>query len=257
MLDKVFKVKLLLTLAHILVNIQNRLTIFLVIKSSKASVQSVPLHRYGTSYGGWWLPTGWVATDKKCVLVSAGLGFDTSFDKSMLENGFTVIGLDPLVDCCLAADENLRQFSKVKIINKGLATFSGLQEFFEPKVRSHDSWSTINANEVEGALVKQFEVVSLHDLIKGHPEIQNASFRYLKMDIEGAELALLKESFDDIERFDFVGIEMDFLSLIPFLRLKKRLQRIREARRILIRFSSSGFDLVYNENFNFFWMKKS
>jgi hypothetical protein len=44
------------------------------------------------------------------VAISAGLGFDVSFDKSLLELGFTVIGLDPLADCVAHANLNLAEF---------------------------------------------------------------------------------------------------------------------------------------------------
>jgi hypothetical protein len=79
---------------------------------------------------------------------------------------------------------------------------------------------------------------------------------FVKMDIEGAELAILKDTFSDVEEFDFIGIEMDFLSLIPFLALRKRIRGVREARKILRKFEEGQFALVHTENFNFFWEKR-
>ena len=75
------------------------------------------------------------------------------------------------------------------------------------------------------------------------------------MDIEGGELAILENSFSEVERFDFVAIEMDFLSLVPFLSITKRLNRIKRAKLILASFENCGFQLVLVENFNFFWLK--
>jgi hypothetical protein len=88
-------------------------------------------------------------------------------------------------------------------------------------------------------------------------EPNNEQDLILQMDIEGAELAILKNSFEEVARFDFVGIEIDFLCLIPFLAFKKRVKGIFEARKILKGFEKSDFNLLHTENFNFFWGKRA
>ena len=55
-------------------------------------------------------------------------------------------------------------------------------------------------------------------------------------------------------KFDFIAIEIDFLSLIPFLNFGQRIRMIKEARDALRNFHSSGYQLVECENFNFFWV---
>lgn len=256
MLVKILSYKFFLSLAHSLVSVQNYITVFITTFGFRSNFNSVTLRRFGSSYGGWWIPVTWLDSGRSSLMVSAGLGFDTSFDKSLLELGFSVIGLDPLIECCDAADSNLRSFEKVKILNKGISTFSGSQQFYEPKVKGHDSWSTINAQEVRDTGVVSFDVISTSDLIKENPQITSSELRYLKMDIEGAELAILEESFSEVTNFNFVAVEMDFLSLIPFLEFRKRVRRIRSARRILLKFESNGYALIFKENFNFFWIKK-
>jgi hypothetical protein len=76
------------------------------------------------------------------------------------------------------------------------------------------------------------------------------------MDIEGAELDLFCNSMEQICRFDYLAVEMDFLSLIPFLSIFTRMKRIYLARIILAELENVGnWHLVHTENFNFFWSK--
>ena len=76
---------------------------------------------------------------------------------------------------------------------------------------------------------------------------------YLKMDIEGAEVKVIPQICKSAQKLDFLGIELDFLSLIPFLELKKRVVSVLLARKFLRDFDSAGYKLVRTDNFNFFW----
>ena len=250
------KLPIALKVAHLLVALQNRLTLAATLKSFKAELNAENLLRFGTRYGGWWVPKKALSINGTRVLVSAGLGHDTSFDAEMLKNNFFVIGLDPLIECCTRAELELPILGEIEVLNKGISTFTGEQRFFQPKNPSHDSWSTINVQAVENGQVESFQVISISDLAAKFPRVRNSAFSYLKMDIEGAELAILNDSFSDVEDFNFVGIEMDFLSLIPFLALKQRVKAVLDARRILQRFDKAQFALVNTENFNFFWEKR-
>jgi hypothetical protein len=96
-------------------------------------------------------------------------------------------------------------------------------------------------------------VVSLKELITTNKMLADAEYRYLKMDIEGAELALFQESIDAFTGYDFLAVELDFLSLIPFRELRLRIRRIQYIRRILRDLKHKGWNLVHVENSNFFW----
>ena len=74
------------------------------------------------------------------------------------------------------------------------------------------------------------------------------------MDIEGAELEVMKTIAIFAHKFDFIAIEIDFLSLIPFLKYSHRIRMIKSARSLLRDFQASGYQLVKCENFNFFWI---
>ena len=174
MADKVFaKVK------YWLVAIQNIIVAKIVSFSYLKNV-SFDLTRLGTDYGGWFIPENILhAIDKKRVLVSGGLGHDVSFDKILLENGFHIIGLDPLAECCDFARKELGDSKSVFIIEKGLWTNSGTIDFFPPKNKTHDSWSITNTQSALPQEATTFKVTSLEDLIKEYPSIGNSDFSML------------------------------------------------------------------------------
>jgi FkbM family methyltransferase len=241
------------TIKHALVALQNALMFELVLWGNRQDLGKVSMVRLGSPYGGWWVPIDAETNFQSRTLVSAGLGFDTSFDEAMLERGWSVLGIDPLKECCAVATERLGNFPNIEILNVGLSVEDGYQTFFEPKNPNHDSWSTINAQAVVNPLTKIFPVISLGGLIKNHKIVSDAQYRYLKMDIEGAELALLQESLKELIDFDFLAIELDFLALIPFRQISLRLRRVKEMRKILRKLKHSGWDLIQVENSNFFW----
>ena len=188
------------------------------------------------------------------VAISAGLGFDVSFDKSLLELGFTVFGLDPLADCIAYANSNLADFRGFTSLEKGLWKTTGVQSFFPPKNSAHDSWSATNIQHSPESMMKTFEVISLNDLFIMYPILEKCDYRILKMDIEGSELEVMKSLSTFEYRFDFIAIEIDFLSLIPFLKFSHRVLMIKEVRTLLRNFQAAGYQLVKTENFNFFWI---
>jgi FkbM family methyltransferase len=242
---------------HVLVWLQNKLMFILVLYKNRGELGSLKLVRLGSAYGGWWIPTEVEKDLRVKALVSAGLGFDTSFDEAMLEKGWSVLGIDPLSECCALAQERLSKYPKFQVLNVGLSVEDGYQTFFQPKNPNHDSWSTINAQSVDNPLSVDFPVISLKGLIGRHEILVEAGYRYLKMDIEGAELALFQESMADFAGFDFLAVELDFLSPIPFLEIRLRIRRIRYMRKILRQLKREGWNLVHVENSNFFWEKST
>jgi hypothetical protein len=245
-----------LRLAHKMVHFQNLCTIKAVIFGHVINPTEIALERLGTQYGGWWVPLDLNSTSSNKVLVSAGLGFDTTFDQEMLDRGFFIIGLDPSQESCQYALQELKRDSRVRVINRGLSTFVGQQVFYEPTLSNHFSWSTIRLNDRENEPGKYFEVINLDWLYSEYPEMINAEFRYLKMDIEGSELEILENPTEALLSFHFLGIEMDFLSLLPFTSFRERIQRILRARKILKYLKGLNFQLIKTENFNFFWAKQ-
>ena len=247
----------MLLIRHFLVRCQNWLVIQIVIAGHKKPSASLDLVRLGSSYGGWWVPQSILKrSDISRVAISAGLGFDVTFDRALLESGFSVIGLDPLPECITYANAELEHYSSFESINKGLWRFSGVETFFPPKIQTHDSWSTSNIHNTAPTSAKTFGVMTLEDLYKKSEKLKTSQYRLLKMDIEGSELELIRVICESQYKFDFLAIEMDFLSLIPFLQIRKRLKLVFKARLLLQGLQKSDYELIKTENFNFFWLHK-
>lgn len=245
-----------LKFAHKLVAFQNSLTLKLVLTGHGKHVNSLSLIRLGTSYGGWFIPKKVLEANQNSAVVSVGLGHDTSFDVEMVKKGWYLIGLDPLQECCELAKKELAPYGNFTILNYGLASWSGTQIFYAPKVAGHDSYSTINAQQISNPVSVTFPVISLEDIFKRYTKLSEANYKILKMDIEGAELEILNTSMNYVNRFDFLAVEMDFLSLIPFMSMFTRLKRIHAARNLLAELEQDlRWRLVRTENFNFFWSK--
>jgi FkbM family methyltransferase len=245
-----------LTIKHLLVAIQNWITVQIAIFGFYSKSSRDEFVRLGSDYGGWWLPKDAISNNNSLkVAISAGLGFDVTFDKALLQSGFEVIGLDPLEECIDHANSSLQGFDGFSSLRKGLWETTGIQNFFPPKISTHDSWSVRNIQNSSVSRIKSFEVISLEDLFAMYPKLRESDYRILKMDIEGSELEVMKSLLTFNHKFDFIGIEIDFLSLIPFLQIRNRLKMIRNARLLLKEFNSIGYRLVKTENFNFFWIQ--
>jgi hypothetical protein len=242
-----------------LVQIQNRLVIRASTHRFTDRQSDWNLIRLGTDYGGWSIPRAFVeaAHHQKVTVISVGLGFDVSFDQSLLNNDVLVIGLDPLPASALFAEDKLKEYSNFFLEPSGLGTCTGRSIFFAPKIKSHDSWSLSNIQQTEPSEATYFNTISLSDLFSKYTETLTDARIGLKMDIEGGELELIQDVLSQEFRFEFVTIEMDFMSLIPFLSAFRRLKALTTCQRIMIAFEEAGFELASTEEFNFLWVRKS
>jgi FkbM family methyltransferase len=241
-----------------LVGTQNRFLIRVVTFNFLRFSREQKFIRFGSAYGGWHVASKLVETNGNKVLISAGLGHDVTFDIEMLKNGFKVIGLDPLESSYDYAREALANFgSNADLLNVGLWKVSGRVDFYSPKVLNHDSWSILNAHETQGVSCVTFPVVDLNFLAESRPYLAESSVRILKMDIEGAEAEMFDVISNFTPKFDQISIEMDFLSLIKFKQINRRLKETRRARKVLRIMQMRGYDLVNHENFNFTWLLRA
>jgi hypothetical protein len=240
---------------HALVKIQNTFVIKFVVFGFRVHKHDESLIRLGSDYGGWWIQKD--VLENKSIsrsLISAGLGFDVTFDEELLHAGFEVIGLDPLEESVLYANHKLERFSKFTAINMGLWKDTGSKEFFPPKNKSHDSWSAINLQGAARMDFKEFDVISIKDLFDKFPQLESSLYCAIKMDVEGSEIELIHSIVHFNKKLDLLAIEMDFLSLIPFLSVWKRISMILVARKLLKDLDQRGYKLIMNENFNFIWV---
>jgi len=236
-----------------LVEAQNRITRKVVLLGIQKTNEP-DLIRLGSYYGGWWVPIESLSPkfDHK-VCISAGIGGDITFDRELLEVGYRVIALDPLELCVLFANETLSNYSKFTAVPAGLWNETGTQRFFAPKNSEHDAWSVTNSQATSIEESQSFPVITIQDVLCEYPEVSISEYSILKMDIEGAELEVLR-NLNTIEyRFDWLAVEIDYLSLIPFLSLKRRILAIHAMRTILKDLESTGYVFSLNERYNFFF----
>ena len=234
--------------------IQNSAVCRLFIWRFQKPYEGKSLIRLGTSYGGWWVPQFTAETlPTGSIFVSAGLGGDVSFDDEMLSRGFIGIGLDPLKDAVDYSKSELANHSQFFPINCGLSDVQGLINFYAPRINEHDSWSVNNMHNTDPSLSRSFEVVTIRNLELMFPALKKAPYRILKMDIEGGEIPVLKQIIHEKIRFDYLAVELDFLSLIPFFSQEKRLRHIFIVWQIMSGLEALGYTLCKTENFNFCW----
>jgi FkbM family methyltransferase len=148
-------------------------------------------------YGGWTIcPT---SLSDKSVVYSFGVGEDLSFDLSLIRRyGLQVFAFDPTPKAIAwVRSRNLPK--NLHFIEYGFADFDGVAKFFPPENPRHVS-HTILPRERTADLFIEVEVHRLKTItgMLGHGRID-----ILKMDIEGAEYAVI----EDILRTEGVEIQ--------------------------------------------------
>lgn len=144
------------------------------------------LERHGGDYGGWnvW-PT---PLDAASVVYSLGVGEDVSFDLSLIERfGVTVHAFDPTPrSAAWVARQRLPD--RFRFHPVGVYDRDGTVELFPPSDPAHVSCSVVPA--AAGGPPIEVPVRRLSTLLAelGHPRID-----LLKIDIEGAEYAVLRD----------------------------------------------------------------
>ena len=242
-----------------LVRFQNSLVQAMVTFGYKHNdIHELNLQRLGSEYGGWWIPDILLKNSRinNGTCISCGIGSDITFDIELQKRNFRIIALDPLQSSCDFATANFPSLQNVTIINRGLWIESGSVPFFSPKNFNHDSWSINNSHLNKWSEIKSMECVTLQDILEIYSISDETPNCILKMDIEGAEIAIIDSIVDLKFRFDYLCIELDYLSLIPFKNLITRIKRIWQVRNSLNLLEKKGYALCFTENYNFFWIKR-
>ncbi|MDQ4076221.1 MAG: FkbM family methyltransferase [Chloroflexota bacterium] len=151
-------------------------------------VQANCLKEYhGTKYGGWCVcPTD---LTKESIVYSFGLGNDISFDLSLIKSyGVTVYGFDPTPQSIawIKQQETPEQF---RLQEYGVSDVDGIVKFFPPANPTHISHTVLPQNRGESSPV-ELEVRRLPTILK---ELGHLTIDILKMDIEGAEYAVIDD----------------------------------------------------------------
>ncbi len=160
----------------------------------KAEVEvEIPNASLGTEYGAHVVCVE--VLDSESIVYSFGLGEDISFDLKLIERvGCCVQGFDP-TPRAIDYVTSLNPPSRFQLHHFGLSAEDGSLTFYPPKNEEHVSWSLVNKSRSSQKPV-EVPVKRLRTVMdeKGHTRLD-----VLKMDIEGAECAVLDDILGDIQ----------------------------------------------------------
>jgi FkbM family methyltransferase len=147
----------------------------------------IPREHLGTAYGGWTIcPYG---LNQDTLVYSFGIGEDISFDLAVIEkHDVQVFAFDPTPRSIqwLEAQELPERF---KWYGYGIADYDGVAQFHPPENPEHISHTIIDPIKKVGNPI-EVHVYRLRTILDdlGHDRID-----VLKMDIEGAEYAVIQD----------------------------------------------------------------
>ncbi len=176
-----------------------------------ALVAAKKLLRLGTTYGGWIIPVdAGLTADSTCYC--AGAGEDISFDCALVERFHCQVRVIDPTPRAIQHFNNLEKavmsgqrfpvnnstedyysvtaenFSRLRFVPVGLADRDAELKFYLPKNPAYVSCSTVNLQKTESYFTAQcFRVSSLMQ------QLGDTSIDLLKMDIEGAEYAVVRD----------------------------------------------------------------
>lgn len=194
--------------------------------------------RLGTYYGGWWVPA---ADLPPGAALCVGAGTDVSLEVELQRLGHRVYAVDPTP----RAVEFVRQHHPdLPLLPVGVWTEEGHLSFRRDETWP-DSWSVEDESVVGTSAgsagdVETFEVTTVRGLMEriGEPELT-----LLKLDIEGAEHAVVRQLLDDGLRPASLGVEFD----------DHRARQVLATTRLLRR---HGYDLWQLEGLNALFVRR-
>lgn len=219
------------------------------------------LVKIGTSNGGWIIPES--ALTPGAVAICVGAGEDISFDIGLNRKGMHVFTLDPtpraakhvrqVLDGARSKasvainsssveyyDFNGFEPRRFKFLEIGLYNTNSVLQFWAPKIPSRVSYSVVNLQKTNEFFEAQ--CVRLQDLCVAN-DIDKIEI--LKLDIEGAEYAVLKDLAAGVIRPRVVCVEFDEGPNLGDHEASQRiLHAVREIKQV-------GYRLLAIEHWNF------
>ncbi|MDB5024600.1 MAG: methyltransferase, FkbM family [Mucilaginibacter sp.] len=157
---------------------------------------------YGNQYGGFYVYPDLL--NENSIIYSFGIGQDISFDTAIIKNhNCQVFGFDPTPKS-INWIKSQNASTKFTFLDLGISDRSGLFDFFLPKNSDHVSGSitvqdNINVNEKITVKMK-----CISDIMR---QLEHTHIDILKMDIEGAEYAVIENILDSNVSIDQILVE--------------------------------------------------
>lgn len=160
------------------------------------------LVRFGTDYGGWWVPSSAVRPD--AVAYCAGAGEDISFDLELHQRGCQVTTFDPTPRAVNFVRTNAPTDERFRFVPVGWWGEDTALRFYGPKNPSHVSHSVLNLQGTSSFFTARVKPVQalMAELGDDHVDL-------IKMDIEGAEYSVIDSLLRDGPLPHVLCIEFD------------------------------------------------
>lgn len=189
--------------------------------------------RFGTYYGGWWIRR---VDPGRGPAICAGAGLDVTFDLELQRLGYRVYTVDPTPDSIKYVRENAPQLNLLPV-----GVWSETAELEFSRDATHvQSWSA-TAVRSDNLVVQRLPVTTVRQLMQS---IGEAHLSILKLDIEGAEHAVIRSIIRDQVRPDCICVEFD----------DQRLWKVLASVGLL---RKHGYDLIQIENWNYTFVLRS
>lgn len=142
--------------------------------------------RWGSPYGGWFLPLG--ILDKKSIVYSVGVGDDISFDQRLAERVGCVVNLFDPTPQSIEFMKRFKKNKKLKFFPYGVWDADGKQKFYAPLEDSWVSFSLVGSQSDQSAFVAP--CFRIQTIMK---KLNHNHIDFLKLDISGAEYSVLED----------------------------------------------------------------
>jgi FkbM family methyltransferase len=218
--------------------IKNWLSVFLLSwvgfdTLARATVQHIDgLVNIGSDYGGWITPMHLLSSTSICYC--AGVGEDITFDLGLIERfGCHVFAFDPTPRAKIHVKKTAANIERYHFFDYGLWDNDEIVRFFAPRNPSHVSHSALNLQKTE-----QFFDAPCKRLSTIMRENEHDHIDLLKLDIEGAEYAVLRSLLEDQLQVGIICVEYDELHKAIddryIQRIRRSIAELREAGYVLV-----------------------
>ncbi len=210
-------------------------------RSIVSGVQKRPelgLEKIGTAYGGWIVPTALLGPAWRCY--DGGVGEDVSFDLGIIERyGCEVFAFDPTPRAIAYATPIATSEPHFRFMPVGLWSKNTVLKFYAPKNPAHVSHSVVNLQGTSDWFEAPCRTITslMH-------ELEHDSIDLLKLDVEGAEHAVLKSVLNARVYPEVLCFEVD--QPVGAIRLWRTIRRV----------LGHGYDLVAVDGWNFTFVRK-
>jgi FkbM family methyltransferase len=178
------------------------------------------IERLGSDYGGWVIPPSLLSADSVCYCV--GVGEDITFDLALIRRfGCRVFAFDPTPRSAQHVAAQAGTLDRYHFQPVGLWSADAEVKFYVPRNRQHVSHSIVNLQGTD-----DFFIGRCRRLSSLMAELGHAHLDLLKLDIEGAEYAVLQTMMADRVYPTVLCVEFD--QPMPF---RQTMATVRDLRR--------------------------